>query len=33
MKKILTKYRPSNRVDFPMPESHIHFLRYPCFRQ
>ena len=31
MKKILTKYRTSNRDDSPMPERHIHFLRIRAF--
>jgi len=31
MKKILTKNRTSNRLDFPMPERHIQFLRILAF--
>jgi len=31
MKKILKKYRMSNRDDFPMTGRHIHFLRIVAF--
>ena len=31
MKKILKKYRMSNRYDFPMTGRHIHFLRIHAF--